>query len=66
VGLEAIKLLKRTRVEQEANPLARSQLSRLVLALDPSLAAPEIRPGMQLFQLLYLLVDRQGKTSLCS
>jgi hypothetical protein len=60
VGLEAVVLAERARIEQQLDALARGQLSLLVLLVDARLAAAELGPRDPLLEQLELLLDRQG------
>jgi hypothetical protein len=60
MGLEAVVLAKRPRVEQQLDPLPCGELSLGVLALDARLPTPEERAARALLEILDLLLDRQG------
>jgi hypothetical protein len=66
VQLEAVELLERPRIEQQLHALARGQLAEAVLALDALGAAAELRPGVELFEPLEPLLERQGQYSFCA
>jgi len=58
--LEAVVLAERSGVEEQLDSLARGELPRFVLALNP-LRAPTLQsPLVELLELLDLLFDRQG------
>jgi hypothetical protein len=58
VDLEAVELGERAGIEQQLDALARGQLAALVLSVDARLAAAELGLGVQLFELLELVLER--------
>jgi hypothetical protein len=60
VRLEAVELLERSGVEQQLDSFPRRELAGLVLALDAIEAAAQLGPGIELVEVLELLLDRQG------
>jgi hypothetical protein len=60
VGLEAIELRERARIDQQVDALASRQLAPLVLRVDPILATTQLGLSIELVELLELLLERQG------
>ena len=49
---QLVDLLKRPRIEQAFNPLARRQLACLVLLAEPIVSAAQFRAQLQLFEMI--------------
>jgi hypothetical protein len=59
MGLEAIVLAERARIDQQLDPLARGELALLVLSIDTLLPTAELGLGTELVKTLELLLEGQ-------